>query len=160
MATLHFIHGKPGAGKTRLARELGASLPAVVFCEDEYLAATGEPIVSLDQYVERSRRVRERLIAPMAIQLLRIGVAVVFDFGGNTVVHRAWVRSVFEAAGADHVLHVVDVSDDECKRRVHERNRTRPPGLYFGDVSDELVERVLPHITPPAASEGFQIVRH
>lgn len=160
MATLHFIHGKPGAGKTSLARELGASLPAVVFCEDEYVAATGEPIVTIDQFIERSRRLRERLIAPMAIQLLRLGVSVVFDFAGNTVAHRAWVRSVFEAAGADHVLHVLDVSDAECKRRVRERNLTRPAGVYFGDVSDELVDAVLPHITMVDPSEGFRVVRH
>jgi predicted kinase len=160
MAALHFIYGKPGAGKTRLARELGASLPAVVFCEDEYVAATGEPIVRLEQFVERSRRLRELLVAPMAIQVLRLGVSVVFDFAGNTVAHRAWARSVFEAAGADHLLHVLDVSDDECKRRVRERNLTRPPGLYFGDVSEEIVNLVLPHITPPAACEGFQLIRH
>ena len=160
MATLHFIYGKPGAGKTRLARELGASVPAVVFCEDEYIAATSDAIQTLQQFIERSRRVRELLIAPAATQILRLGVSVVFDFGGNTVAHRAWVRSVFEAAGADHVLHVLDVPDDECKRRVRERNVAKPPGLYFGDVSDEMVDAVLPYITPPAASEGFSLVRH
>jgi predicted kinase len=160
MATLHFIHGKPGAGKTTLARALGASLPAVVFCEDEYVAATGEPIVTIEQFIERSRRLRERLIAPMAIQVLRLGVSVVFDFAGNTAAHRAWARSVFEAAGADHLLHVLDVSADECKRRVRQRNLTRPPGVYFGDVSDELVDVVLPHITLADPSEGFRVVHH
>lgn len=159
MATLHFIYGKPGAGKTRRARELGLSAPAVVFCEDEYIAATSGVITTLEQFVERSHRVRELLIAPAAIQILRLGVSVVFDFAGNTAAHRAWVRSIFEAAGADHVLHVLDVSDDECKRRVHERNLAKPTGLYFGDVSDEIFESVLPRITPPSESEGFLVVR-
>ncbi len=42
MATLHFICGKVGAGKTAsLARALGRTLPAVVFCEDEWLVTLG-----------------------------------------------------------------------------------------------------------------------
>lgn len=158
-ATLHFIYGKPGAGKTSLARRLGASLPAVVFCEDEYLAACGEPVTSFEQFVARSRRIREQLIGPLATQILRLGTSVVFDFAANTVAHRAWVRSIFEATGADHVLHVIEISDDEAKRRVRERNAARPDGLYFGDVSEALVESVLPYIVPPDPAEGFTIDR-
>ena len=36
-----------------------------------------------------------------AIEILRAGVSVVMDFAGNTVYERSWVRSLFEAAGAD-----------------------------------------------------------
>lgn len=160
MATLHFIYGKPGAGKTRLALELQRAVPAVSFCEDAYVAATSAPITTVAQFVERSRRVRELLIGPTAVQLLSLGVSVVFDFGANTVGDRAWVRSLFEAAGADHVLHVLDVDEAECRRRVRARNVDKPPGLYFGDVSDELIDRVLPHIVPPDEREGFHVVRH
>jgi predicted kinase len=159
MATLHFIYGLPGAGKTRLALALQQSVPAVAFIEDAYIAATSEPITTIPQFLERSRRVRELLIGPAAIRILRLGVSVVFDFAANTVACRAWVRSIVEAAGADHVLHVLDVPIDECRRRVHDRNATQPPGLFFGAVSDELFDGVLPHIVPPHESEGFVIVR-
>jgi hypothetical protein len=30
-------------------------------------------------------------------------------------------------------------------------------GLYFGHVSDELFDQVVPHIVPPAAGEGFTL---
>jgi len=159
MATLHFIYGKPGAGKTRLARELADSVPALLFCEDEWLLALADPIKSLEQYVAAARRVRS-LIGPMAARALRIGTSVVFDFAANTVRDRAWVRSIFEPAGAGHLLDVLDVPDDECRRRVRERNATRPAGLYFGDVSEDIVAQVLPHIVPPAPEEGFQIRVH
>jgi hypothetical protein len=38
---------------------------------------------------------------PLIIEILRAGVSVVMDFAGNTVYERSWVRSLFEAAGAD-----------------------------------------------------------
>ena len=158
MATLHFVYGYPAAGKTGLARELAARVPAVMFCEDEWLAALGGVITSVAEYVEASRRVRS-LIAPLATSILSLGTSVAFDFGANTIAHRAWVRTIFEAAGADHVLHVLDVPVDECRRRLHERNATKPAGLYFGDVSDTLFDAVVARIVPPGPEEGFRVER-
>ena len=158
MATLHFIYGLPGAGKTTLARELAARERGFVFIEDEWLRALAAPITSLADLRAGMARVRS-LIGPLAEQALRLGVNVVFDFAANTVEHRAWVRGIFEAAAADHVLHVLDVPIDECRRRVHARNASKPDGLYFGDVSDAIFDAVIPHIVPPSPAEGFTICR-
>ena len=158
MATLHFICGKPGAGKTTLARELGRSLPAVVICEDEWLATLRFEIRSFEDYRDASSRCRG-LIGPLVQDLLRMGVSVVLDFAANTVERRAWVRSLFEAVGADHVLHWIEASDDECLDNIHRRNEEKPPGIYWGPVSDELFHAVTPHIVPPSPDEGFHVVR-
>jgi predicted kinase len=158
MATLHFLCGKAGAGKTTLARALGESLPAMVFCEDEWIATLGFTVHSVDDYLAVSRRCRA-MIAAQVPALLRLGVSVVLDFGGNTVAHRAWVRSLFEAAGADHVLHWLDESDDACLANIHRRNDEQPAGVYWGHVSDELFHAITPHFQPPTAAEGFHVVR-
>jgi predicted kinase len=156
--TLHFIYGPPAAGKTSLARQLAANVPATLFCEDEYLARRPEAIASLAQLIEALREVRG-VIGPQAIAALQHGRSVVFDFGGNTVAHRAWVRGIAAAAGAELLLHVLDVPLEECRRRLRERNVARPAGLYFGDVSDELFDEVVKHIVMPGDGEGIPNVR-
>jgi predicted kinase len=158
MATLHFICGKPGAGKTTFARELGRSLPGVVVCEDEWIATLGFEVRSVDDYRDASGRCR-KLIGALVPDLLRLDVPVVLDFAANTVERRAWVRSLFEAAGADHVLHWIEASDAECLDNIHRRNDEKPAGIYWGPVTDELFHAINPHIVPPSLDEGFHVVR-
>ena len=129
------------------------------FIEDEWLDLSCDPITTLAQYAEGARRVRA-VIAPLATRILELGTSVAFDFAANAPRDRAWVRAIFQAAGADHVLHILDVPDDECRRRVHERNATKPAGLDFGDVSDGIFDAVLPHITLPTEAEEFKLVVH
>ncbi|WP_328593090.1 AAA family ATPase, partial [Neoaquamicrobium microcysteis] len=90
----------------------------------------------------------------------RPGVPVVFDFGGNTAKDRAWVREVFEAANAAHLLHVIPASDERCLSNIHRRNVEKPPGLYWGSVSDEMFHAMTRYFTTPQPSEGFHIRTH
>jgi predicted kinase len=158
MATLHFLGGKPGAGKSTLARELGRTLPAIVICEDEWLETLGFEIESFEDYRDAARRCGD-VMATFVPELLRQGVSVVLDVPANTVRARAWVRSLFESAGADHLLYWIDGTDDACLSNVRRRNEEKPAGVYWGPVSDEVFRRVLPHIVPPSPEEGFKIVR-
>jgi predicted kinase len=148
-----------GSGKTTLARELGRTLPAVVFCEDEWIDTLGFEIGSLEDFRKASSKCRN-LIRPLAIELLRLGVSVVFDFAGNTIRERQWVRAVFEAADADHVLHVIEASDAECLANIHRRNDEKPEGVYWGRVTDETFHAVTAHFAPPQPKEGFRILPH
>jgi predicted kinase len=160
MATLHFICGKAGAGKTTLARKLGRELPAVVICEDEWLSQLFDPITTLDDYLAASRRLRNAL-TPHVVAMLRLGNHVVFDLGASNIPRgRAWVRSVFEAAAADHLLHYLPADDATCLARVRQRNQSQPEGVFFGVVTDALVTEVNSHFTPPDVEEGFRVVTH
>lgn len=159
MAALHFITGKAGAGKTTLARKLGSELPAAVICEDEWLSHIADPIQNLSDYLKAARRLRSA-IAPHVTDLLRLGVSVVFDFAGNTARDRAWVKSIYEAASADHVLHYLPLDDDTCKARVRLRNETKPPGVFFGFVTEMQVDEVNAYFTPPNPDEGFTVITH
>jgi predicted kinase len=157
MATLHFIVGRAGAGKTTLARQLARDTPAVLICEDEWLSALNDSISTLTEYLVAARRWRS-MIAPHVTVLLQLGVSVVFDFGGNTVTDRQWVRRIFEGAGADHLLHDIRASEETCRRRIDQRNDTRPRGLFFGVVTDAQVDEVNKYFVPPTANEGFRMI--
>jgi predicted kinase len=159
MATLHFICGKAASGKTTLARKLAAEHAAALFCEDEWLTLLGAEIVTLADYGRHATRLRAAL-APHATALLRLGTSTVLDFAGNTPKDRAWTRAIFEAAGADHRLHVIEASDALCRTRLRLRNATKPEGLYYGEVSEALFDAVTRHFVPPSDEEKFLVVRY
>jgi len=157
MATLHFICGKAASGKTTLARELAERHAGVLFCEDEWMTLLEVQIDSLADFVRHAKRLRAA-IAPLAVRLLRLGVPVVFDFAGNTPNDRAWVRSIFESANADHVLHYIEASDATCKAQLRLRNTTKPEGLYFGFVSEDRFDEVTRYFVPPLEQEQFDVI--
>lgn len=157
MATLHFICGKAASGKTTLARELAARHSAVLFCEDEWLTLLEAKIENLADFARHSKRLRAAL-APLALRLLKLGISIVFDFAGNTPKDRAWVRSIFECADSDHVLHSIVASDELCKTRLRLRNETKPEGLYYGTVTENQFEAVTRYFIPPNDQEKFYVI--
>jgi predicted kinase len=159
VATLHFVSGKAGAGKTTLARHIARTTPAILICEDEWIVRLALPVENLQQYLAQAARIRS-VIAPLCVDLLRLGTSVVLDFAGNTVGDRQWVRSIIESANADHRLHYIVADDATCRERVRRRNLTKPDGLFFGVVTDEQVDEVNRFFTPPRPDEGFILVVH
>lgn len=156
-ATLHMLCGKIGSGKSTLAGQLAQASGTVLLSEDYLLSRLypGE-IVTLEDYVRCAGRLRDA-IGPHVTSLLRTGVSVVLDFQANTPSTRAWMRGLFEAAGADHQLHWLCAPDNICRARLHQRNAA---GTHEYQVSDADFDIFNSHIVPPAEDEGFNIVRH
>ncbi|MDI3293708.1 AAA family ATPase [Janthinobacterium tructae] len=154
--TLHLVCGKIASGKSTLTSHLAQAPQTVRISEDNLLAQLypGQ-IASLADYVACAARLRAA-IAPLALQLLQAGVSVVLDFPANTPASRAWMRELFQQAGTPHVLHYLDVPDDECKARLLQRNAS---GLHPFSTSDADFDAITRHFVPPAASEGFHVMR-
>jgi len=154
--TLHLVCGKIASGKSTLTSRLAQAPQTVRVSEDSLLAQLfpGQ-IACLADYVACAARLRAA-IAPLCLQMLQAGVSVVLDFPANTPASRAWMRELFQQAGTRHVLHYLDVADDECKARLRQRNAS---GLHPFSTSEAQFDDITRHFVPPQASEGFQIVR-
>ena len=157
--TLHFISGRLAAGKTTLARRLVAEYRAVLFCEDVWLSKLADGISSFDDYLKWSRRCRS-LMGPLIIDILRAGASVVLDFAGNRIEERAWARSLSEQAGSPHLLHFLDVDEEECLRRLLMRNHHKPEGLYFASTTEAEFRAICKYFQVPTPEEGLTITTY
>ncbi|WP_316238909.1 ATP-binding protein [Bradyrhizobium sp. SZCCHNR1015] len=154
-ATLHLVCGKIAAGKSTLTAALGQRPGTIVIAEDDWLARLypGEQSTLAD-YVRNSSRLRS-VMGPHVVALLRAGVSVVLDFPANTPASRAWMRGLFEAAGAPHQLHHLDVPDEVCKARLRARNAE---GRHAFTVTDEEFDLFTSYFVAPTADEGFNVI--
>ncbi|MGJ5010714.1 AAA family ATPase [Bradyrhizobium oligotrophicum] len=154
-ATLHLVCGKIAAGKSTLTATLGQLPGNVVIAEDDWLARLypGEQSTLAD-YVRNSSRLRS-VMGPHVVALLRAGVSVVLDFPANTPASRAWMRGLFEAAGAPHQLHHLDVPDEVCKARLRARNAE---GRHAFTVTDEEFDLFTSYFVAPTVDEGFNVI--
>ncbi|SUS05889.1 putative kinase [uncultured Defluviicoccus sp.] len=153
--TLHFFCGKAGAGKSTRAKAIAAAQGALLLSEDVWLSRLyGDQIVVFDDYIRCSQKLLN-VVKPLVADVLRLGQSVVMDFPANTRRRRSGFRSVFEDAGANHVLHVLQTPDALCLERIRQRNREMPEG------ASQLTEADYWHVTSffeaPDDAEGFNM---
>lgn len=153
---LHMVCGKIGAGKSTLTRQLAEAPATVLISEDTWLATLyPDEIHELPDYVRCAGRLKKAMAEHVAA-LLGAGVSVVLDFPANTVANRQWMRGIFEAAGAAHALHFLDVPDEICKARLRARNAS---GIHPFETTDAQFDLISSHFAAPSPEEGFDVVR-
>ena len=155
---LYVLCGKMAAGKSTLARELAERGAAILLVQDELLdhLFPGD-IVDVPTFARFSARLRAALTDHIC-SLLSGGTSIVLDFPGNTRAQRNWFRELCERTNADHELHFIDVPDDLCKAQLRERSRHLAEGAAW--TSDADFDAITRFFEPPAADEGFNVIRH
>jgi len=151
------VCGKIAAGKSTLTARLAAAPATVLVSEDHWLARLypGE-IKTIPDYVRAAGRLRG-VMGPHVETLLKAGLSVVLDFPANTLATRQWMRALFEGAGADHRLHLLDVPDEVCKARLKARNAA---GAHDFAASEAEFDAITRYFVAPSADEGFRVVVH
>lgn len=154
---LHVICGRIAAGKSTLAAKLSQPAQTICISEDDWLSALyGKQMQTLQHYVEFSARLREIMTSHIS-QLLGAGMSVVLDYPANTVAHRIWMRDCAAQAEVEVLLHLLDVDDETCWRRLQDRNAR---GDHPFQPSRAQFEQICRHYAPPDPKEGFAIQVH
>jgi predicted kinase len=143
------------SGKTTLSKRLASEHRAVLISWDVWLQRLFPVEISdFDDFLKYSVRLKA-VVAPHVTDLLSKGLSVVMDFPANVPEARRWIRSIFEAAGADHVLHFVDTPNARCLEQLAQRNHSKPEGST--EMTVEQFEHITSLFVPPRESEGFTI---
>ncbi|GJJ01696.1 cell division protein ZipA [Duganella rhizosphaerae] len=152
--TLHLVCGKIAAGKSTLMSELARAPSTVLISEDKMLATLypGE-IQSLADYVRCTTKLRAALQG-LIRDVLAAGSSVVLDFPANTIATRSWMKTLIEDTPAAHCLHYLDVSDEECKRRLRRRNEE---GVHQFSTSEAEFDLITQFFVAPTDEEGFNV---
>lgn len=149
--------GKIASGKSTLAAQLAATHECVILSEDHLLSRLypGE-VTTIEDYVRVAGRLRSAIETHVE-ELLRQGIDVVLDFQANTPAARAWMRRLFEGAGAEHQLHYIVASNEACKKRLRRRNED---ARHEYQVSEAEFDLFTSHFVAPAGTERFNVVLH
>lgn len=146
MANLFLLVGLPAAGKTTMATRLAAEHDALRLTPDEWMI----PLFG-ESEADGKRDVLEGRLISVALQLLRLGVNVVLDFGCWARDERSALRWSTERQGASFRLVYVPVDHATQLMRVEQRWKQVPHETFAISVSD--VDRWRGRFEVPDAEE-------
>jgi predicted kinase len=157
MATVHFICGSTGAGKTTYAIALAQRAKAVRFTIDEWMACLFVPDrpepPSLEWAFERTARCEAQMWT-VADALLARGVDVVFDLGLSRRDHRDRFRARASQTAASIKMHYLDVPEETRRARIFLRNADRSRTCSFV-VTDAMFDWMEQWFEPPTDDELY-----
>jgi predicted kinase len=122
-ARLILICGLPGSGKTTLAKQLAAEVPAVRLCPDEWKYDLG-----IDYYDEARRVKLENRLWRLGQELLTLRQSVILENGFWTREERDELRLGARTLGVAVELHYLEAPVEELWRRLELRNEEASPG--------------------------------
>tara|TARA_R110002073_G_scaffold4917_1_gene31008 strand:+ start:2857 stop:3771 length:915 start_codon:yes stop_codon:yes gene_type:complete len=146
---LHMICGLPGSGKTTLAKQLAATLPAHRYCPDEWISRFQNGFIeqpALRDAVEATQWQQAQL-------QLATNSCVILENGFWTREDRERYLNLANAGGIRVTLHFLDVPLSILKDRIAQRNENLPKSTF--PVSDSALERFAGMFEAPTDEEAL-----
>jgi len=145
------------SGKSTLAQRLLQHKNTLCISEDTWLSTLyPNEITSLESFRLRTSHL-EKALAPHIADLLSNEMNVILDFHANTKKRRAWMMEIIKKSGCDHILHILETSDDTCMERLRIRNASNQ---HAYQVNQKEFDQLTAYFQYPEKSEGFTIKIH
>jgi len=155
MATIHFMHGFIGFGKTTVAKKLADDFSAVRLNSDEWMVklyGQNPPAEHFKDYLNRIKELHWQLIE----QLIKAGVDVIQEDGGWSKEGRAENVARAKMITDNIVFHSVQCSLETAKKRTLQRNANEGQ-LY---IEENTFNMCLRNFEPILEAEGYKIIYH
>lgn len=155
---IYVMTGGNVSGKTTYALKISKEKSAQFFSLDKTIKNFNQPIQSYEDYMVYFQQALD-LMSSKAIQFLKEGISVVFDFGGG-VSSRPWLKQIVESSGATVEIFHLEVPLEERKRRIQQRNKEMNQDVYFFHMSDEEFDQHNQRDPPPPPEEpGIKVIK-
>lgn len=158
---VHLVCGSTGAGKTTYARELAKNIGGVVFSIDEWMVSLfGEDApanLNPSWIFPRVHRCETRIWA-MALQLGKLGVPSILDFGFQRYEHRQRFSDLASEARLTAKLHVLAVDASERWKRVNARNNGHGETFHM-EITRDMFDYIETTWEPPGDDEIAAVSR-
>ena len=148
-ARLIIVAGLPGSGKTTLARQLEAEIPALRLSADDWMDD-----LSINLHEEEARAKIEALQWKLAKRLLALGEKVIVEWGAWGRWERDIFRNEARALGAAVELHYLSAPLEELFERIQRRGMEDPPITWeavqeWGQIIEPVTAEELALFDPP-----------
>lgn len=155
---IYAMTGGNGAGKTTYALKLSKEKGAKFFSLDKTIKDFNQPIQSYEDYMLYFQQALD-LMSSQAVQFLKNGDSVVFDFGGG-LSSREWLKQIAKLSGAKVEIYHLEVPLEERRRRIKKRNLEKQENIYFFNMNDEHFDKQNKEDPPPPPAEsGIEVIR-
>jgi predicted kinase len=155
---IYAMTGGNGSGKTTFALKISKEKGAKFFSLDKTIKDFNQPIQSYEDYMVYFQQALD-FMSSQAVQFLKEGHSVVFDFGGG-VATRGWLKHIARSSGAEVEIYHLEVPIDERRRRIQKRNLEKQKDVYFFHMDDEHFNNQNKEDSPgPPAEPGIKVIR-
>ena len=153
MATIHFMHGFIGFGKTTVAQKLESKFSAIRLNNDEWMVKLYGQNPPAEHFKEYYNRIND-LQWELTEKLIKAGIDVIRDNGSWEKEKRAIDVTRAKKITDSIVFHSVKCSLKTAKERTLKRNADSEQ-LY---INENTFDKLLQKFEPISESEGYKIV--
>ena len=148
-AKVILICGMLCSGKSTYAKELSIKEKAPILSSDALTLALFDERLGNDH--ERITAKVQAYLYDMAVQLVKLEIPVILEWGFWTKQGRLYANQFFQEREIPVEWHYIEVTEEMWRHNIEKRNASHAPGTYY--VDEGLMKKCLALFEPPEREE-------